>query len=111
MRLIASENYASRAVMEAAGSCLANKYSEGYAGKQAKSAQVLYEQVLLKYPDLPVTIAPISADLDLDWYGDEEARDLARQIFLLPWIEAGSHTHSHPFAWGFFRCFACNFCK
>ena len=31
MRLIASENYASRAVMEATGSCLTNKYSEGYA--------------------------------------------------------------------------------
>ena len=77
--------------------------AEGYVGKQIKSAQVLHEQILLKYPDLPVTIAPITADLDPDWYGDEEARELARRIFLLPWVEAGSHTHSHPFAWGFFR--------
>src|SRR5580704_16427752 len=34
LELIASENYASRAVMEAAGSLLTNKYSEGYVGKR-----------------------------------------------------------------------------
>jgi glycine hydroxymethyltransferase len=34
LELIASENYASRAVMEAAGSVLTNKYSEGYVGKR-----------------------------------------------------------------------------
>src|SRR5258706_5921624 len=32
LELIASENHVSKAVMEAAGSCLANKYAEGYAG-------------------------------------------------------------------------------
>src|SRR5690606_831395 len=32
IRLIASENYVSRAVLEATGSILTNKYSEGYAG-------------------------------------------------------------------------------
>ncbi len=34
IELIASENYTSRAVMEAAGSLLTNKYSEGYVGKR-----------------------------------------------------------------------------
>jgi glycine hydroxymethyltransferase len=34
IELIASENYASRAVMEACGSLLTNKYSEGYVGKR-----------------------------------------------------------------------------
>lgn len=34
VRLIASENYTSRAVMEASGCVLTNKYSEGYAGKR-----------------------------------------------------------------------------
>lgn len=32
IELIASENFASRAVMEANGSCLTNKYAEGYPG-------------------------------------------------------------------------------
>ena len=39
IRLIASENYASAAVLEATGSCLTNKYSEGYAGKRYYEGQ------------------------------------------------------------------------
>jgi len=34
IELIASENFASRAVMDAQGSCLTNKYAEGYPGKR-----------------------------------------------------------------------------
>lgn len=45
MRLIASENYASRAVMEATGSCLTNKYSEGYARKRYYEGQAVVDQV------------------------------------------------------------------
>jgi glycine hydroxymethyltransferase len=45
MRLIASENYASRAVMEATGSCLTNKYSEGYAKKRYYEGQAVIDKV------------------------------------------------------------------
>ncbi|TBR20963.1 serine hydroxymethyltransferase, partial [bacterium] len=34
LELIASENYVSEAVLEAQGSCLTNKYAEGYPGKR-----------------------------------------------------------------------------
>ena len=34
IELIASENFVSKAVMEAQGSCLTNKYAEGYPGKR-----------------------------------------------------------------------------
>ena len=34
IELIASENYASKAVMEAQGSQLTNKYAEGYPGRR-----------------------------------------------------------------------------
>ncbi|WP_433472039.1 serine hydroxymethyltransferase [Spirillospora sp. CA-142024] len=39
IRLIASENYVSAAVLEAAGTVLTNKYSEGYAGKRYYEGQ------------------------------------------------------------------------
>ena len=45
VRLIASENYASRAVMEATGSVLTNKYSEGYAHKRYYEGQQVVDQV------------------------------------------------------------------
>jgi len=45
LRLIPSENYASRAVLEASGSVLTNKYSEGYAGKRYYEGQLVIDQV------------------------------------------------------------------
>ena len=45
LRLIPSENYASRAVLEATGSVLTNKYSEGYPGKRYYEGQQIIDQV------------------------------------------------------------------
>ncbi len=45
IRLIASENYASRAVMEATGSVFTNKYSEGYAHKRYYEGQQAVDKV------------------------------------------------------------------
>jgi glycine hydroxymethyltransferase len=45
VRLIASENYASRAVIEASASVLNNKYSEGYAGRRYYQGQEYVDAV------------------------------------------------------------------
>jgi glycine hydroxymethyltransferase len=45
IRLIASENYVSRAVLEATGSVFTNKYSEGYARKRYYEGQFFVDQV------------------------------------------------------------------
>lgn len=45
IRLIPSENYASRAVIEASGSILCNKYSEGYPGKRYYEGQSVIDAV------------------------------------------------------------------
>src|SRR2546426_7271784 len=47
VRLIASENYVSGAVLEATGTVLTNKYSEGYAGKRYYEGQQVIDQVEL----------------------------------------------------------------
>jgi glycine hydroxymethyltransferase len=44
LQLIASENFTSRAVMEATGSVLTNKYSEGYPGKRYYGGNVFADQ-------------------------------------------------------------------
>jgi len=49
MELIASENYVSQAVLEALGSVLTNKYSEGYPGKRYYGGQ--------KYTDIVESLA------------------------------------------------------
>lgn len=45
LQLIPSENYASRAVLEASGSVLTNKYSEGYAGRRYYQGNQLIDEV------------------------------------------------------------------
>ncbi len=45
VRLIPSENYASRAVLEATGSVLTNKYSEGYPGKRYYEGQHCIDRI------------------------------------------------------------------
>ena len=45
LELIPSENYTSAAVMEAMGSWLTNKYSEGYAGKRYYNGNEFIDQI------------------------------------------------------------------
>src|SRR5687767_4558806 len=45
IRLIASENYVSAAVLAATGTVLTNRYSEGYPGKRYYEGQTVIDQV------------------------------------------------------------------
>jgi glycine hydroxymethyltransferase len=45
IRLIPSENYVSKAVLEASGTVLQNKYSEGYPGKRYYQGQEFIDQI------------------------------------------------------------------
>jgi glycine hydroxymethyltransferase len=45
VRMIPSENYVSKAVMQATGSCLTNKYAEGYPGKRYYEGQQMTDQL------------------------------------------------------------------
>ncbi|MEG3639157.1 polysaccharide deacetylase family protein [Magnetococcus sp. PR-3] len=67
------------------------------------SSEVLLKEIIEKYQRLPVTIAPISGDLDPEWFGDKETQRIARALFAHPQVEAGSHTYSHPLDWSFFE--------
>ncbi|HAD25110.1 MAG TPA: hypothetical protein DCF61_05180 [Alphaproteobacteria bacterium] len=85
------------------GDGLANiSWIERYKEKPILSARVVLDEVLKKFPDMPVTVAPIAADIDPKWHGSKEAREVIRETLALPNVEVGSHTFSHPFDWGFF---------
>ena len=73
-----------------------------YAQRRAMAAEVVQREAIVAFPDLPVTVAPIVADLDPAWFGSEQAQAIARDLFALPQVEVASHTWSHPFDWGFF---------
>ena len=45
IKLIPSENYVSKAVLQATGTVLTNKYSEGYAGKRYYEGQQVIDQI------------------------------------------------------------------
>lgn len=75
---------------------------EHYRVKPVISAKVILEDVIKKYDDLPVSVAPIAADIDMAWVGKKESRDAAAALFLLPHVEMASHTYSHPYYWQFF---------
>src|SRR5258707_13967588 len=70
IELIASENYASEAVLEAQGSVLTNKYAEGYPGKRYYGG--------CEYVDIAETLAI----------------ERAKKLFGAPWANVQPHSGS-----------------
>lgn len=68
LELIASENFASRAVMEASGSVLTNKYAEGYPGKRYYGGCEFVDIV------------------------EDIARDRAKELFGADWVNVQPHS-------------------
>ncbi|MBF0421477.1 MAG: hypothetical protein HQL73_00625 [Magnetococcales bacterium] len=76
-----------------------------YNDKRMTVAEVILEEIIKKYPDLPVTFAPVVGDIDPNWYGSDRHLSIARALLAPPHVEAGNHTLSHPLDWGFFENF------
>jgi hypothetical protein len=64
-----------------------------YLEKRATSAEVILEEILKSYSDLPITVVPVAASLDPNWLGDGDILRTARAILSLPHVEAGSHSY------------------
>ncbi|PKR48409.1 hypothetical protein COO20_24395 [Thalassospira marina] len=65
-------------------------------------SEVVYRDLIKPFPDLPVSVAPIAADLDPSWAGTKRTGDIERKFCALPQVEAASHTYTHPFQWSYF---------
>ncbi len=68
----------------------------------ATNAEIVL-QAISANPDLPVTVAPIAAEMDPAFAGDLRAITAARALFRLDHVEAATHTYTHPFRWSFFE--------
>lgn len=75
----------------------------GYKEKNKNCAQVVLEEIIQKYPQFPLTISPVAADLDPKYFGSQELMQQAKEIFAYPHISAGSHTYTHPLYWKFYE--------
>ncbi len=73
-----------------------------YGQRPTLAAEVVLKEAIAPYPDLPVTVGVIAADVDEDWAGLPESGRVLRELLALPQVEPGSHTYTHPFDWGFF---------
>jgi hypothetical protein len=71
--------------------------------KRFIAAESILERVISAFPSLPVTVAPIAADLHPDWRGTKKSREVARALFTYPSVEVGTHTFTHPYSWRFFE--------
>jgi len=69
----------------------------GYALSRT-SGEIIREQFLKRYP-WPTTVSIIEAETQPKPGGDTKLEDLARSLFAIPHVEAGSHSYSHPLDW------------
>jgi polysaccharide biosynthesis protein PelA len=69
------------------------------------SADLILRDLIEPFPDLPVSVGLISSDIDPAHGGEARAAETARRYFKLPQVEVASHTHTHPFDWGFFSAY------
>jgi polysaccharide biosynthesis protein PelA len=67
------------------------------------SGEVMLRELIAPFPDLPVSVGLVAGDLDPMLGGGERAAEIARRIYALPQVEVASHTHTHPFEWGFYE--------
>jgi len=72
--------------------------NESEVRRGALSGEVILEQILARFP-LPTTVSVVVADVEPSLLGSARTHALARALFAVPHVEAGSHTYSHPLDW------------
>ncbi len=76
---------------------------ERYRDQNVTTAQVMIQELIEPYADLPVSVAFLLGDLDPRFGARPDTESLVKRAFALPQVEVASHTLSHPFDWGFYE--------
>ena len=77
--------------------------ADGFGGfteldTKSNCALIMRDYIFKRY-GFPVTASVIQAEVDPHIGGKDGLEDIARTLFLLPNVEPGSHTYTHPFWW------------
>jgi polysaccharide biosynthesis protein PelA len=72
---------------------------ERYNTPPMLAAEVVERELIAPYPDLPVTVGLITADLDPAYGNGAKAAEAARRLFNLPQVEPASHSATVPLVW------------
>jgi hypothetical protein len=76
---------------------------EAYRDRRQISAQVVLDKLIAPFPDLPVSVGVIGANVDEQYGYATESRRVAAELFALPRVEVATHTYTHPYQWPFFE--------
>ncbi len=76
---------------------------EAYRDKPTIASLVILRELIAPYPDLPVAVGVIGADVDERYGTPEAARQAARELYALPQVEVATHSYTHPYQWSFFE--------
>lgn len=76
---------------------------EKYRGTGTLCSEVLLKEVIKQHPDIPIAVGVVAANVDPKWVAREKSRQITREYFEQPQVEASTHTYSHPFNWSFFE--------
>lgn len=63
------------------------------------ATDILRDSVLRKYPDFPMTLSMIGAEIHPNFLGSKSDLGRAIELWSLPQVEPSSHTFSHPFVY------------
>jgi hypothetical protein len=64
----------------------------------ASSGRIILDEILSRY-GLPTSVSVVAAEVEPTLLGSPEFHELARAIYRLPNVEAGSHSYTHPLDW------------
>ena len=70
---------------------------ESYRDKPTIASIVILRELIAPYPDLPVAIGVIGADVDERYGTPEAARQAARELYALRQVEVATHSYTHPY--------------
>ena len=76
---------------------------EAYRDKATIASTSILRELIAPYPDLPVAVGVIGADVDERYGTPEAARQAARELYALPQVEVATHSYTHPYQWSFFE--------